>query len=115
MKKLKPFLIRFLIVTVPLLVIYGFAQMAVKANRESEHRTDVGLGIAFLSVFVFLILFVGFAIDLVIRIRRKQRPQVWMDAFFLFLFSIPIAYIICLMVSRDCFCKWLIDTIDWLR
>lgn len=115
MKTLKPFLIRFLVVAIPLLGIYIFAQIASGANRRREHPTDVGLGIAFLSVFAFLVLFVGFAIDFAIRIRRKQRLQVWMDVFFLFLFTIPIAYIICLIASRECFCKWLIDTIDWIR
>jgi len=115
MKTLKPFLIRFLTVAVPLLGIYIFAQIAANANRGREHPTDVGLGIAFLSVFTFLVLFVGFTVDLVIRVRRKQHSQVWMDSFFLFLFTIPIAYIICLITSRDCFCKWLIDTIDWIR
>ncbi|TDQ06238.1 hypothetical protein [Pedobacter metabolipauper] len=112
MKLLKPFLKRFFLVAVPILAVYLFAQMAAKENRRSEHPTDVGLGIAFLLVFIFIVMFVAFIADLIIRIRGKQVSLAWMDAGFLLLFSIPITYIGCLIASRDCFCKWVIDTID---
>jgi predicted permease len=115
MKLIKPFLIRLLIVAVPLLGLYCFAQMAFKANRSSEHPTDPGLGIAFLLIFILIILFIGFIIDFIRRLRYKQYQLAAIDSFFLLLFMIPIVYIGCLIASRDCFCKWLIDTIDFVR
>lgn len=115
MKLVKPFLIRLLIVTVPLLGLYIFAQMAFKANRSSEHPTDPGLGIAFLLVFMLIVLFIGFIVDFIRRLINKQYQLVTVDSFFLLLFVIPIAYIGCLIGSRDCFCKWIIDTVDFLR
>jgi hypothetical protein len=115
MKLAKPFLIRFLIVILPLLGLYAYAQIAFRENRASHHPTDVGLSIAFLLIFMLFLMFVGFIVDLFIRIRRKQRQLAWIDALFLFLFITPITYIGCLIASRDCFCKWLIDTIDFVR
>ncbi|MCD0490603.1 hypothetical protein LPB86_20365 [Pedobacter sp. MC2016-14] len=115
MKLLKPFLKRFLLIAVPLLVVFIFAKMAIRENRTDHHPTDVGLGIAFLLVFIFIVMFIAFLIDLMIRISRKQASLAWMDAGFLFFISIPITYICCLIASRECFCGWLIDTIDLVR
>lgn len=115
MKLIKSILIRFLIVAVPLLLLYGYAQMAFKANRQKEHPTDVGLGIAFLLVFILIALFIGFVVDFIKSLRYKQYSTAWVDFSFLLLFTIPILYIGCLIASRDCFCGWLIDTIDFAR
>lgn len=115
MKLIKPIFIRFLIVTVPLSILYFYAQMAFKANRQREHPTDAGLGIAFLLVFILLALAIGFVADLIKCLRRKQYKTAWIDFGFLLLFTVPILYIGCLMASRDCFCGWLIDTIDFAR
>lgn len=114
MKLNKPILTRLLIVAVPLLGLYGFAQMAFRANRLKEHPTDAGLGIAFLLVFILLILFFGFVVDVILRIKRKQRSLALIDAVFLLLFMIPVLYIGCLIASRDCLCKWLIDAVDFV-
>jgi purine-cytosine permease-like protein len=115
MKLIKPILIRFLIVVLPLLILYFYSQMAFKANREREHPTDAGLGIAFLLVFILIVLAIGFVADFIKCLRRKQYKTAWIDFCFLLLFTIPILYIGCLMTSRDCFCGWLIDTIDFVR
>jgi purine-cytosine permease-like protein len=85
-------LIRFLIVAVPLLLLYFYAQMAFKANRQREHPTDAGLGIAFLLVFILTALFIGFVADFIKCLRRKQYQTVWIDFGFLLLFTIPILY-----------------------
>ncbi len=114
MKLTKPLLIRFLIVALPLLALYGFAQMAFRENRVKEHPTDVGLGIAVLLVFILLVLFFGFIVDVIIRIKRRQKSLALIDSVFLLLFTVPILYIVCLIASRDCFCKWLIDIVDFV-
>jgi len=115
MKIIKPIFIRFLIVAVPLLILYFYAQMAFKANRQRAHPTDAGLGIAFLLVFILVALFIGFVADFVKSLGRKQYRNAWIDFCFLLLFTIPVLYIGCLMASRDCFCGWLIDMIDFAR
>jgi len=115
MKLIKPILIRLLTVAVPLLILYFYAQMAFKANRQREHPTDAGLGIAVLLVFILVVLAIGFITDFIKCLRRKQCKTAWIDFGFLLLFTIPILYIGCLMASRDCFCGWLIDTINFAR
>ncbi len=45
MKSLKALAIKLSFVTIPLLLLYMYAQIAFKANREKEHPTDVGMGI----------------------------------------------------------------------
>lgn len=115
MKLLKAFLLRLMIVVIPLLVLYCYAQIAFKANREKEHPTDAGLGIVVLLAFILIILFVGFLVDLLVRLSRKEYKIALINIPFLIPFIIFIVYIACLMASRECFCGWLIDTIDWMR
>lgn len=114
MKTLKHFLIRLLIILVPLVGSYFYAQIAFEENRQREHRTDAGFGIAFLLIFFLFILFVGFLFDFIIKLRTKQFKIVWIDLSFLLIFTIPIMYLVCLMTSRDCFCSWIIETIGKL-
>jgi membrane protease YdiL (CAAX protease family) len=115
MTRIKPFIIRLLFVAVPLLLLYFYAQMAFEANRHKEHPTDAGLGIAILLVFILIVLFIGFLVDFIKNLRRKQYKIAGFDFCLLLLFTIPVIYIGCLMTSRDCFCGWLIDTIDFAR
>ena len=114
MKTLKHFLVRFLIIVVPLAGLYFYAQMAFEANSQREHPTDAGLGIAYLLLFFLFILFVGFLFDFIIKFRTKQFKIVWIDLSFLLIFTISIIYLVCLMTSRDCFCSWIIETIGKL-
>lgn len=115
MKLLKAFLLRLLIVAIPLLALYFYAEIAFEANREKEHRTDAGLGIVVLLAFILIILFVGFVVDLLVSLNSKEYKIALINVPFLIPFVIFIIYIGCLMASRECFCGWLIDTIDWMR
>ncbi|MBO6200927.1 MAG: hypothetical protein J6N74_04830 [Chryseobacterium sp.] len=115
MKPWKAFLLRLLIVAIPLLVLYFYAEIAFEANRKKEHPTDAGLGIVVLLAFILIILFGGFLIDLLVRLSRKEYKIALINVPFLIPFVIFIIYIACLMASRECFCGWLIDTIDWMR
>lgn len=115
MKLLKAFLIRLLIVAIPLLALYFYAEIAFQANREKEHPTDAGLGIVVLLAFILIILFVGFLVDSLVRLSRKEYKIALINIPFLIPFVIFIIYIGCLMASRECVCGWLIDTIDWMR
>lgn len=109
----KLFLKRFLIVAIPLLLLYGYAQLAFETNRKSEHPTDVGLGIALLLGFIFLLFFIGFAIDTIIRIKKKQYRTMLINAVFLLIFLLPILYIKCQMTTycEECFCRWIIENV----
>lgn len=115
MKLLKAFLLRLLIVSIPLLALYCYAEIAFEANRKKEHPTDAGLGIVVLLAFILIILFVGFLVDLLVRLSKKEYKIALINVPFLIPFVIFIIYIGCLMASRECFCGWLIDTIDWMR
>lgn len=108
MRQIKPFIIRLLIVAVPLLLLYFYAGIAFEANRRKEHPTDAGLGIAILLSFILIILFIGFTVDFIKNLRRKQYKIAGFDFCLLLLFTIPIIYIGCLMTSRECFCGWLL-------
>lgn len=112
MQFLKHFLIRLLIVAVPLTALYFYAQMAFKANRQKEHPTDVGLGIALLLCAVLMVLGIALLTDLIVRIAKKQYTVALSNIPFLLLFLIPILYIACNMSSycEDCFCNWVIET-----
>ncbi len=113
MKTLKAFLIRLLIIGLPLLGLYFYAQMAFEANSKKEHPTDAGLGIAILLFNLLLIIVIGLIVDLIKRLKRKQYNIALTNVPFLLLFSIPILYIHCQMSSycEDCFCSWFIDFI----
>ncbi len=89
----KSFLKRLLIVSIPLLSLYYFSEMVFKANREREHPTDAGLGIAILLFFILLIFFVGFTVDTIIRFRQKQYQIAMVNAIFLSPFLFFILYI----------------------
>ena len=113
MKATKSFFLRLLITTSPLLALYLYAQIAFEANRQREHRTDTGLGVAFLLIFILLVLFVGFAFDLSKKAKIKNRKIVLIDIFFLLLLTTPLLYFGCLMFSNGCFCDWITNLI-WM-
>lgn len=104
----KHLLIRLLATIVPLLLLYGYAQIAFEANRNREHRTDAGLGIAFLLFFILTILFIGFMIDLIVRYRKKEFKVMLLNLPFLIPLLLFVSYIACLITSRCIFCEWLI-------
>ncbi|WP_315057028.1 hypothetical protein [Chryseobacterium indoltheticum] len=105
MKITKHIIIRILAVAVPLLLLYFYSEMAFEANRQREHRTDVGLGIAFLLVFVLIILLVGFITDFIVRIYKKQYSIAMINVPFLLLFLIPVLYISCLFSREAFYCQ----------
>lgn len=115
MTLLKAFLIRLVIVVLPLLCLYVYSEIAFAANRKKEHPTDAAMGIVLLGGFILIILFVGFMFDLIKRLVRKEYDLALLDIPFLIPAAVFIAYIICLMTSRECFCGWLIETINWMR
>lgn len=105
MKITKHIIIRILAVAIPLLLLYFYSEMAFEANRQREHRTDVGLGIAFLLVFVLIILMIGFITDSIIRIYKKQYSIALINVPFLLLFLIPVLYISCQFSSEAFYCQ----------
>jgi len=60
-------------------------------------------------------MFIGFTIDLISQLKKRDYKVALINVPFLIPFGIFIIYIYCLMTSRECFCGWLIDTIDWMR
>ncbi|WP_300673340.1 hypothetical protein [Soonwooa sp.] len=109
---LKSFLKRLLLIVIPLVALYFYAQMAFKHNMEREHPTDVGLGIAFLATGLLLVLLLIFLFDIFKKLKVKNYNIVKIDAFFLLFLSAPIAYLICQITSRDCFCTAVINIGD---
>ena len=111
MELLKHFLIRFLIIGLPLIGLYFYSQIAFEANLNKEHPVDAGLGIAILIFTVLFIMFVGLFIDLGVRMIKKQNKIALTNVPFLLLFIIPISYIGCQFTTNceDCFCSWLIN------
>ena len=93
MKTSRQIIIRILVVAIPLLLLYFYSEMAIEENRKREHRTDVGLGIAILFGFTMFVLLVGFFIDFVSRIVKKQYQMVFIDSIFLIILLIPGGYI----------------------
>lgn len=102
------FFARLLIVSVPLVALYFFAEMAFETNRQKEHPTDVGLGIAIVLGMMLCVMFMALLIDSIYRIRRKEFGIAMTNLPFLLVFSLPILYINCKMGSycEDCFCSW---------
>ena len=115
MKLLKAFLIRLLIVAVPLILLYIYSIIALEANRKKEHPTDAAMGIILLLAFILFLLFIGFMFDLIKRLVKKEYKTALINIPFLIPFGVFIVYIGCLMSSRECLCGWLIKTIDWMR
>ena len=105
MKITKHIVIRILAVAIPLLLLYFYSEMAIEANRQREHRTDVGLGIAFMLAFVLIILMVGFITDSIVRIFKKQYSIALINVPFLLLFLIPVLYISCKFSCEVFYCK----------
>lgn len=111
---LKSFLKRLLLIVIPLFALYFYAQMAFEANNQREHHTDAGLGIAFMATGLLLILLAFFLVDFIKKIRAKNYNIVKIDAFFLLILCMPIAYLICQITSRNCFCRSIIKIGDSL-
>ena len=93
MEIFKSFLKRLLIVAIPLLGLYYFSELAFEANRQKEHPTDVGLGIAIFLFFILFFLFLGFIIDTIIRIVKKDHKTILINVIFLLPFLILILYL----------------------
>lgn len=93
MNTFKSFLKRLFIVCVPLLALYFYSEIALKANREREHPSDAGLGIAILLFFILFILFIGFIIDTLLRFRKKEYQTLIVNTIFLLPFIFFIIYI----------------------
>lgn len=108
---LKNFLIRLVIIAIPLLGWYFWSEYAFEVNRNKEHPTDVGLGMALVICFLLIVMCVGLLIDFIVRIKNKQYQIAITNIPFLLLFSIPILYINCQFGSycEDCFCSWFIE------
>lgn len=116
MKILKQFLIRLTIVTIPLIGLYFYAQLTFEANQQKEHRTDVGLGIAILLVLLLLLLFIGFVIDFIVKLQKKEYKIALTDVPFLLAFIFFIFYFGCLLMGdycEDCFCNHIINLGKW--
>jgi hypothetical protein len=90
---LKSFLKRLFIVSIPILGLYYYSEIAFKANRQKEHPTDVGLGIAIFLFFILFFLFLGFTIDTIIRFVKKEYKIVLINVIFLLPFIILVLYI----------------------
>ncbi|MDR2235894.1 MAG: hypothetical protein LBE92_07200 [Chryseobacterium sp.] len=114
MKIVKPFLIRLLITAIPLIVIWFWADMAFKANRQKEHPTDVGLGMAVVLFFVLAALLFGFITDCIARLIKKDYKTALIDLPFLIFFLLPILYLNCLWSGGGDFCEWLTHITDTL-
>ena len=115
MKIRKAFLLRLLLYIIPIIGLYIFSQMAIADSRQQEHRTDVGLGIVLVSAFVLAFMSICIVADGIARIVKKEYKVALIDLLFLLPSVIFVIYIGCLMASRECFCGWLIDTINWMR
>jgi hypothetical protein len=89
----KSFLKRLFIVCVPLLGLYYYSEIIFEVNRQKEHPTDVGLGIAIFLFIILLFLFLGFVIDTILRIVKKERQIVLINIIFLLPFVFLILYI----------------------
>jgi len=112
MKIIKHFLIRLLITAIPLIGLYVWAEMAFKANKEKEHPTDVGMGVALMLIFVLSALFFGFITDFITRLIKKDYKVAFTDIPFLLAFIVPILYLSCLWSGGEVFCEWLTGTIN---
>ncbi|WP_407481714.1 hypothetical protein [Elizabethkingia meningoseptica] len=112
MKILKHFLIRLLITVIPLAGLYIYAGIAFRENKQKEHPTDVGLGIAFLLIFILSTLFICFIIDFIVRLLKKDYKVALTDIPFLLFFLIPVLYLNCLWSGGGAFCGWLTSLID---
>ncbi|WP_211196184.1 hypothetical protein [Flavobacterium sp. H122] len=93
MNILKSFLKRLFIVIVPFLGLYYYSEIAFEANRQKEHPTDAGLGIAVFLFFILFFLFLGFIIDTILRIVKKEHKTVLINIIFLLPFLFLILYI----------------------
>jgi hypothetical protein len=93
MKILKSFLKRLCIVSSPILGLYYYSEIAFEANRQKEHPTDVGLGIAIFLLIILFFLFLGLTIDTIIRGLKKEYKIVMINVIFLLPFTILILYI----------------------
>lgn len=112
MKIVKHLLIRLLIAAAPLIGLYFWAEMAFRANRQKEHPTDVGMGVALMLIFVLSALFFGFITDFITRLIKKDYKVALTDVPFLLVFIVPILYLSCLWSGGDGFCNWLTNIID---
>lgn len=111
---LKSFLKRLMLIVLPIVALFFYAQIAFEANSQREHRTDAGLGIAFLATGLLFVLLLIFIADFFKKLRLKNYNIVKIDVIFLLILSTPIAYLICQITSRNCFCTSIIELGDSL-
>ncbi|WP_075343365.1 hypothetical protein [Tenacibaculum agarivorans] len=110
MKKLILYVIRkLLVIVIPLLCLYVYAQLVFAENHKKEHPTDVGLGIAIVLFFILSILVVIFLADVLKHFKQREFVLLAIDVFFLILLCIPVLNIDCLMGGDFFFCEELLS------
>ena len=78
-----------------MMVFYGFASLSISANAGREHRGDTGLGIAIVLGFLCFALLVGYLVDLVIQLVKRQPALVVADLLVLGALCIPFGWVSC--------------------
>ena len=89
------FVLRLALPVAAMLVFYGFASLSISANAGREHRGDTGLGIAIVLGFLCFVLLVGYLVDLVIQLVKRQPALVAADLLVLGVLSIPFGWVSC--------------------
>ena len=89
------FVLRLALPVAAMLVFYGFASLSISANAGREHRGDTGLGIAIVLGFLCFALLVGYLVDLVIQLFKRQPALVVADLLVLGILCIPFGWVSC--------------------
>lgn len=78
-----------------LLPFWGFAHWVIQSGQDDRHRGDVGLGLALLLAALCVGLLVGYLVDVVLRIHRRENLLIAIDLLVLFLLSMPFGWVGC--------------------
>lgn len=113
-KIIKHITIQLLIIIIPLGGLYLFAQHIFAENRNREHPTDAGLGIAILLFFILIVLFIYFIVNTFIKYRKREYKLLTINCVFILIFTLPILNIHCLMGGKLFFCDDFLNFIDEL-
>ena len=89
------FVLRLALPVAAMLVFYGFASLSISANAGREHRGDTGLGVAIVLGFLCFALLVGYLVDLVIQLFKRQPALVVADLLVLGALCIPFGWVSC--------------------
>lgn len=109
-------LLRIAIPVVVLAAVYAYAEYSIAATLGQAHHGDVGLGLALLIGFAVSAMLVGYGVDLLVRLIRREWLLAVVDLAVIAVLAIPFGWVGCnwFGMTDTAICRVPLDAFGWV-